>query len=446
MKCYLLTAVKNTLDDFRRKEVSCTKNLENSTETAQNVPIVAIGGTAVRKKKTAKQDGKRRDSKGRILQKGESQRKGGTYQYRFTDRYNKRHYIYASELSELRRKEAEVQQQLALELNFDAGKLTVSEIVDRHLRMLRSMRQSTLETYATTAKIVKGTDFGKRLIQNIKVSDCREWCIFLSEEKYAFQTIQGIKKLMHSAFQMAVDDNLISKNPFHFKLNFLENDAEEKKALTAETEAALFEFMEGNQYFRQHCDIFRVLLGTGMRVSELCGLTRDDIDFNARIISVERQLQRSRNYDTYIAPPKTASGKRQIPMSDTVYSSLNRILADRVQVEDEPRLGKCSGFILLTKNGKLKTAANIEAALRRIIKSYNKTHAVPLPHIVPHTFRHTFCTRLMAMGVDLKSVQYLMGHANASTTLNIYTHADFDHVKEQFAKADVFRMPEALTQ
>ena len=60
-----------------------------------------------------------------------------------------------------------------------------------------------------------------------------------------------------------------------------------------------------------------------------------------------------------------------------------------------------------------------------------------MPKVTPHVLRHTFCTNMQRAGIDVKSLQYLMGHSNASVTLDVYTHTDFDVVKEAFARAIV---------
>lgn len=59
---------------------------------------------------------------------------------------------------------------------------------------------------------------------------------------------------------------------------------------------------------------------------------------------------------------------------------------------------------------------------------------VVLPHITPHVFRHTFCTNMANAGMEVKTLQYLMGHSDVSVTLNVYTHSSYEHVKEQMEK------------
>jgi len=99
-----------------------------------------------------------------------------------------------------------------------------------------------------------------------------------------------------------------------------------------------------------------------------------------------------------------------------------------------------SGFIMLDKNGNPKVALHIENEMRWAMKKYKKLHPdSPLPHITPHVFRHTFCTNYANNGMDIKNLQYLMGHSDAGVTLNVYTHASYAHAAEQMVKISQFR-------
>ena len=69
-----------------------------------------------------------------------------------------------------------------------------------------------------------------------------------------------------------------------------------------------------------------------------------------------------------------------------------------------------------------------------MIKKYNKTYDVPLPHITPHTLRHTFCTRLAQKNMNPKNLQYIMGHSDISLTLNRYTHLKYEDAEREMAK------------
>ena len=195
--------------------------------------------------------------------------------------------------------------------------------------------------------------------------------------------------------------------------------------------------------YKKYYDEFVVLLETGMRVSEFCGLTKDDVDFENRKICVDHQLVRERGGKYYVEKTKTECGLRCIPMTDSVYQSLKNILSCRRKLKTEWVVDGYTGFILLDKDGKPKVALHIENEFRWAMKKYLKLNPdVPLPHITPHVFRHTFCTSMANAGMDLKSLQYLMGHSDAGITMNVYTHATYDHAEATMQKILQLHLPE----
>ena len=94
----------------------------------------------------------------------------------------------------------------------------------------------------------------------------------------------------------------------------------------------------------------------------------------------------------------------------------------------------------LDKNDSPKVALHIENEMRWAMKKYQELHPdKPLPHITPHVFRHTFCTNMANAGMDIKTLQYVMGHSDVGVTLNVYTHASYDRAAEQMAKIIDFK-------
>ena len=103
-----------------------------------------------------------------------------------------------------------------------------------------------------------------------------------------------------------------------------------------------------------------------------------------------------------------------------------------------------TGFLLLDKDQRPKVALHIENEMRWAMTKYDKLHPdQPLPHITPHVFRHTFCTNMANAGMDIKSLQYLMGHSDAGITMNVYTHASYDRAEASLQKILQFQ-PESL--
>lgn len=384
---------------------------------------------------------KRKDKKGRILKTGESQRKDFVYQYRYIDFHGKRQTVYASTLQELRQKEKEIQKQVDDGLDYEAGQITVIELIEKYISLKQGVRYNTKVGYQFVLNLVKKEEFGYRKISTIKVSDAKQWFMKLQKDGRGYSTITSVRGVIKPAFQMAYDEDAVRKNPFAFKLtDAVVNDSEQRIALTDEQLEIWMDFIKNDNTYCKYYDEFVVLLETGMRVSEFCGLTKKDLDFKNRRIRVDHQLVRERGGKYYVEETKTSSGCRFLPMTDSIYQSLKNMLARRPKVKKEVVVDGYTGFIMLDKNGNLKVALHVENEMRWAMKKYKKLHPDrPLPNITPHVLRHTFCTNYANAGMDIKDLQYLMGHSDAGVTLNVYTHANYAHAADQMAKITEFR-------
>lgn len=384
---------------------------------------------------------KRKDNKGRILRTGESQRKDLIYQYRYTDIHGKRQTVYSSDLKELREKEKEIQKQLNDGIDYAAGKITVIQLLERYISLKQGVRYNTKVGYNFVLNLIKKEDFGYRQIRDIKVSDAQKWIMKLHSDGKGYSTITSVRGVVKPAFQMAYNEDIIRRNPFDFKLaDVVPNDSRKRIAMTDEQQKIWMDFIREDKTYCKYYDEFIVLLGTGMRVSEFCGLTKSDLDFENRRIRVDHQLVRERGGKYYVEKTKTECGIRFIPMTDDVYQSLKNILANRRKMKTEIIVDGYSGFILIDKDCHPKVALHIENEMRWAMKKYKKLHPEqPLPHITPHVFRHTFCTNMANKGMDIKTLQYLMGHSDVGVTLNVYTHASYDRAVEQMAKIVDFK-------
>lgn len=342
----------------------------------------------------------------------------------------KRRTVYSSELGRLREKESEIQKFLNSGVDYAASNITVLELIERYIRLKRGVRYNTKVGYQFVLNLVRKEDFGYRKIRDIKVSDARQWFIKLTEDGRGYSTITSVRGVIKPAFQMAYNEDIVRRNPFDFKLDMIPNNSKKRIAMTEEQQKAFLTFIKEDGHYCKYLDEFLVLLGTGMRISEFTGLTVHDLDFEKRRIYVDHQLVRTRSGEYYIEETKTKSGVRYIPMVGKVYESLQNILANRKPVNTERVIGGHSGFILLNKDGNPKIAMHIEHVMKRAWNKYNATHETPLPPVTPHVLRHTFCTNMANAGMDIKSLQYLMGHSDVSVTLNVYTHASYDKAEQ----------------
>ena len=377
---------------------------------------------------------KRRYSKGRILRTGESQRKNGMYEFRYTDANKTRRAIYDMDLVRLRKKEDEIKVMQHDGIDYAGGAITVIQLLERYIRIKRGVRYNTTTGYMFVMSVIQKEAFGQRIIRDIKISDAKEWFIKLFEDGYSYSTIASIRGVIKPAFQMAYNDDIIRRNPFEFRLDIIPNNTQKRVALTRRQQEQFLEYIRNDEHFCRYLDEIKILLGTGMRISELCGLTISDLDFERRRIRVDHQLVRTREGKRYIEKTKTECGCRYIPMSDEVYECFLNILSRRKKQNKEIMIDGYAGFILLDKSGNPKVAMHIQKVVQRLCEKYNEENIIPLPRISPHVFRHTFCTNMADAGMDLKSLQYLMGHSDASVTLNVYTHNSYEKAEESMAQ------------
>lgn len=377
---------------------------------------------------------KRKDNKGRILRTGESQRPNLTYQYRYTDIKGTVRYVYSPTLEELRVKEDVIQYDLRDGIDYAASEITVAELVSRYINTKRGLSQNSKRAYGTAVKIIENDPFGARQIRAVKASDAKTWFVALHDRGLKQHTIEVVQNVIRPAFAMAVEDDAIRKNPFKFKLaEIIPNDAYVRPALTKPQQEKYLRFIQSEGRGNYYDDIV-ILLGTGLRVSELYGLTKADVDMERRQIRITKQLCRTAERPYFITEPKTKSGMRTIPMSEEVYAAFLRVLCGR-RTAVERFVDGYAGFLFLDKAGQPKVAMHLENYMRGMQKKYIAKHGRTLPSVTPHVLRHTFCTNLQQTGIDVKSLQYLMGHSSASVTLDVYSHVDYDAVEKAFDKA-----------
>lgn len=364
---------------------------------------------------------KRTDKKGYILNSGESQRKDGTYQYRYTDKKGQRQYAYAPTLNELRKKEVEIKELLNMDINYHEASITVIELVERYLPLKEKLRYNSKVNHRFVLNILKNDDFGYMKILHVKVSDAKAFILRL-HQKYKRNTLYAIKGVLGPAFQMAVDDDILPRNPFAFKMKDLhiEDDSANIEALTKEEKEMLLEFFKNNKTYSKYYDEIVLLLGTGLRISEFCGLTINSLDFENGIINVEYQLQKEDGGVYVMDPLKTEAGERKVPMTTDVYNTFLKVVEKRKVQNVDWIVNGHSGFLFFDIHNKPKTALHYEKMVKRAKDEFNKTHEYQLERVTPHVFRHTFCTELAEAGMLPKNLQYIMGHADFATTMNYY--------------------------
>ena len=394
----------------------------------------------------------RKDNKGRRLATGESQDKDGRYRYKYNDSFGKRKSVYSWRLTEsdpypkgkrkdisLREKEKEVEKALRNAVATSGGNMTVLELVQKYISQKRGVKHNTQANYNFVINVIKKEDFGAKRIDTIKLSDAKTWLIKLQDDGRGYSSIHSIRGVVRPAFQMAVDDDLINKNPFEFQLaTVVVNDSVTREAITRKQQREFLRFIKEDKHFCKYYDGIYILFHTGLRVSEFVGLTINDIEFDKERIKVDHQLQRTRNMKYEILTPKTEKGERYVPMQKDVADCFRRIIQNRKHPKIEPMIDGYSGFLFLDKNDVPMVALHWEKYFQHIREKYNSIYKVQMPCITPHVCRHTFCSNMAKSGMNPKTLQYIMEHSDIGVTLNTYTHLQFEdalvEMKRSWAK------------
>ncbi len=389
---------------------------------------------------------KRRDNKGRVLRNGESQRKDGRFMYKYTDNAGNIKYVYSWKLVKtdtvpkgakddlsLREKEKLIHRDLEDDIVPCGSEMTVQDLVKKYVSQKTGVKHNTEANYNFVINIIKKEDFGKKRIDKVKLSDAKGWLIKLQCDGRGYSTIHSVRGVIRPAFQMAVDDDLIRKNPFEFQLaTVVVNDSVTREALTRKQERAFLKFVKEDKHFSRYYEGIYILFKTGLRISEFVGLTIADIDLKNGVIDVNHQLQRKRNKEYVIEETKTECGTRLVPMTDEVKKCFRKIIENRKKPKTEPMIDGKVGFLYLDKNDMPMVALHWEKYFQHICEKYNKIYKAEMPKVTPHVCRHTF--NMAKSGMNPKTLQKIMGHSDIGVTLNTYTHVGFEDIQKEMIK------------
>ena len=411
---------------------------------------------------------RRFDKKHCVLQKGEYQVSENKYSYRWTDDFGKRHAIYASNLDDLRLKEQRVELNKLEGIKDPPATLTVERLYETWKNLKRGIKVSTQSGYAGVFESLIRPSFGKKRVAAVKRSDVRAFYISLLEERgVSIGTVERVHNVLQQVFQYAVDDDLLRKKPCdrvlkEIKLSFCDLTSAKKTSLSLRQEINFLRFLYEDERYRHWFPTFFIMANTGLRVGELTGLRWQDVDLVNGILNVNHTLQYFNHRDSKgiyfsIGTPKTINGYRKIALTQATIDAflMEKEYQEMARLESKDEIDGYDDFIFINRFGHVQHQGTLNKAIRRIIRDYN-TAAVAkgktdsedlLPHFSCHVLRHTYATRLIECGSNIKFVSYQMGHSEVKITLDRYVSVtnDFKHKEikgfEDYMKAALNIMP-----
>ncbi len=390
---------------------------------------------------------RRKDSAGAVLQKGEGQRKDGRYYFEWTDRYEKRHFIYGATLDELRDKKSELAISILEGLAFDKSNMTLNDAIEywRKIReddvAIGALKPTTLSQYLIAYNNHARDSFGNLKIKDITKTKLETFYKQKMASGLGLSQIANIAKPINQALAIAEDENWIRKSPAKraiMPVVLAEKRRREKeytgiKALTPEQQGLLTGWLETDPDRTPLRCIVNTFLSTGLRIGELAALQKSDV--KSDFISVRHsyayfstEIDGERKMVRLMQGPKSRAANRDIPLIQSAIDAIEEYQewTGRNDISLVEPINGFDSFIFLTRKGWPHTDAGINVALKRAVATINKEQqekgsSLLLPSISCHWLRRTFATRLCEAGVSLKVAQYLLGHESINMTANVYT-------------------------
>ena len=277
------------------------------------------------------------------------------------------------------------------------------------LRVERNLSPRTLEAYQRDLKQYLSFIVDKDIISlsNISQMHIREYIRSLNEKGLAASSIARIFSSIRSYHKFLSAENYVNENP----TLILTSPKAPKKLphvlMEEEISAIINAVVETFQYSKRDKAIIEMLYSCGLRVSELCALSLNNLYLNDDMIRIMGK----------------GSKERLLPVGGRAKNFLNDYL---IHCRPGIQKDKGSSSVFLSRNGNPLTRAMINNILRKWSQVAGISKSVS-----PHTLRHSFATHLLEGGADLRFVQALLGHSDISTT-QIYTHLDKHHLKEVY--------------
>ena len=386
----------------------------------------------------------RYDSNRVRLNKGEYQKGVNNYEYRYSV-FGKQFSVYAKTLDSLREKERQIKdKQEVFNKKYNRYNTTVNDVYLLWKELKRGLRENTYHNYCYMYEAFVKESIGELYISSIKKSDIKRFYNYLADERrFKAGTIESVHNVLHQVLQIAADDGCIPLNPSDNAVKEIKRcnnmKSQKRKALSNKEEKLLVDFLLSNPKGKRWYPITAVLLGTGMRVGEATGLRWCDIDFENDYIDVTHTLVYFSNGEQcsefIINDTKTPASNRIIPMTSAVKKAflMEKEMQEQAGIVCNSFVDGYTDFVFLNRFGNVQHYGAINKVYKRIIRDCNDAQfmksnnpEVLLPNFSCHNLRHTFATRLCESGLNIKTVQSILGHADIATTMDIYTHITSD--------------------
>lgn len=319
-----------------------------------------------------------------------------------------------------------------------ASLLTISDVAWEMLeRKKTQIKPTTYDGYYFEIKYIEKSTIGSLQIASVTIRDLQDYIDYLITEK-TYNSIKKHRAVIRMVFGYAKDNGYIKENislkvKMPNKANVIKKTSapvflttEERIELEHEASRGIHDKCVHYSETTSRAIIF--LLHTGLRISELIALTWMDVNFDEKIISINKNAplvmnhskDREKKYSVKVTTPKRESSNRKVPLDNTAIEILSYLYEGNKHEKDDLVFPNRNGNMLNRRN----VARTLESILTRV--SFGKKPSL-------HDLRHTYASELIRNGINVKKVSQILGHSDISTTLNIYVHIgedEYDDVRD----------------
>jgi len=387
--------------------------------------------------------------KGKELGKGISQRKDGRYCARYVDRFGKRQSLYAGTLSEIRQMKKDAEAAEAAKVSVKKRYL-VEDWYEEWMRVYKApnIRLNSKCHYAGIFDRHILPELSGKYLEEVRQIHIKEIINELDEQGYGWETQNKVRLLTQDLFNVALDNDYIIKNPAKGIRLKKVKPKEDRFVLCVDDQNDFFTCCAGTFYD----NFFLTEVNTGLRPGEMCALEEDDIDFENHVIHVTKTLlyQKLEGDDKktfHMDPPKTYTSERDVLINAVAETALRKqIRLKHLLARKYKKDGEFADLLFVTKFNTPLCSQILCDAIKRIVDMINlqRDEIEKIPYFGAHTFRHTFATRCLEAGVEMKVLQNILGHATLQMTVDLYAHVLDEFKLQEFHKLDAI-MPPAIS-
>ncbi len=348
-------------------------------------------------------------------------RKDGRWEGRYIKGYDENEkaltgYVYGRTYKEAKEKLATAKANAKTISRVIPSDISVSDWYDKWVNSLKRIKRSTYTTYLSNVNRHIKPYFKKKKLKMLTKEYIQDFVDYLSEA-LAPKTVRSIYSVLRLGLIAASEKKFLSAD-IYSNIKLPKMVKKEVKVFTKQEQKAIEQFIEKSD---NPNDIgILICFYTGIRIGELCALSYENIDFKRGVISIRHTLYRVKNTGegkktiVTVTTPKSPSSIRDIP--------LPKFLIDKLKNNQNG-----SGFVINNKGKFIETniyARRYKAILKKLDISYRKYHST----------RHTFATRALEIGMDIKTLSEILGHSSPTITLNLYAHSLPEHKKKEMER------------